>query len=182
MRLIRKAARGDREAFRTLYLRLHPLVVGYILRRIRVEADAQDLTARVFHRVLERLRDYDQVRGTVRTWVLTIARNTIIDHIRARRPSVAMDEMVALADTSPLPDAMVIRDERMEMVCNLVSEYPPELREMLAMRFGDGLQYREIAELTGSTEAAVKQRFSRTLRDLRVRTKQLEKQGASYAT
>jgi RNA polymerase sigma-70 factor (ECF subfamily) len=42
---------------------------------------------------------------------------------------------------------------------------------MFAMRFGDGLRYREIGRLLGLSEAAVKQRFSRTLRELRARAK-----------
>ena len=183
MRLAKRAAAGDRAAFRALYLRLFPLVDGYVHRRIRSEADAQDLTARVFHRVLEHLPRYDAGRGTVRTWVLTLARNVVIDHMRSLRPGASLDDVALLADASFLPDAGLIRDEQTLLIRGLLCAYSSEVRDMLALRFGDGLRYREIAQLLGSTEAAVKQRFSRILRELREQAEQLEKRGATpYVT
>lgn len=183
-RLAKKAMQGDRAAFRGLYRRLAPLVNGYVRRRIRVDADAEDLTAQVFHRMLENLSRYDDRRGSVRTWILGIARHAVIDHVRARRPGVSTDEAdIVLADATLLPDDAVLRDERIEMVRSVLSTYSPEVRELLALRFGEGLRYREIAQLVGSTEPAIKQRFSRTLRDLRAQTRRLEREGAThYAT
>ena len=69
------------------------------------------------------------------------------------------------------------------MVRDLIASLPADTREMFGLRFGDGLRYGEIATLLGTSEAAVKQRFSRVLRELRTRTIRMEQEGATrYAT
>jgi RNA polymerase sigma-70 factor (ECF subfamily) len=123
--------------------------------------------AKVFHRVLEHLDRFDPAKASVRGWVIGIARNAVIDHLRMRRDLVALDdaaELLAVVDPTP-----VGLDRRTEVVLAAVRELPAATREMLALHFGDGLRYREIAELTGGTEAAVKQRMARALRELRAR-------------
>ena len=56
----------------------------------------------------------------------------------------------------------------------LLAEHPAEIREMFALRFGQVLSYREIAACLGLSESAVKQRFSRTLRELRKKARSCE--------
>jgi len=167
VRLVRRAADGDARAFRALYRELHPVVHGYVARRIADGADVEDLVAKVFHRVLEHLERFDPAKASVRGWVVGITRNAVIDHLRTRRELVALDdaaELLAVVDPTP-----VGLDRRTEAVLAAVRELPVVTREMLALHFGDGLHYREIAELTGATEAAVKQRMARALRELRTR-------------
>lgn len=167
VRLVRRAAGGDARAFRALYRDLHPVVHGFVARRIADGADAEDLVAKVFHRMLEHLDRFDPAKASVRGWVIGIARNAIIDHLRARREIVEFDDAAeALAVVDPTPASL---DGRTEVVLAAVRELPAATREMLALHFADGLRYREIAELTGGTEAAVKQRMARALRELRAR-------------
>src|SRR5687767_7495939 len=84
-RRVARARAGDAAAFRALYRELHPAVAGFIGRRVRSRADAEDLTARVFMAFLRHLGDYERGRGSVHAWILRIARNAIIDEQRARR-------------------------------------------------------------------------------------------------
>lgn len=165
VRLVRRAAAGDARAFAALYRELHPAVHGFVARRIAERADVEDLVAKVFHRLLEHLDRFDPDRASVRGWAIGIARNAVIDHLRTRREIVALDDAAdVLVIVDPIP-AMV--DGRTEAILAAVRALPPATREMLALHFGDGLRYREIAELTGGSEAAVKQRMARALRDLR---------------
>lgn len=144
------------------------MVYGYLAARTRNQADAEDLTAQVFARVVERLDGYDRKRGSPRAWVLAIARNVLIDDLRARRDHAPLSEVEGvLADASLSPDQTT--DERLLKVRVALSRYPAEVREMFALRFGDGLRVREIAVVMKLSEAAVKQRFSRVLRELRRR-------------
>ncbi len=183
-RLVRRSLDGDAEAFRALFRALHGPVAAYIARRVLDPLDAEDLTARVFHRMLERLSDYDARRGHVRSWVLTMARNAVIDHLRTDKRHLEVRDAELVADASFDPNAALDRDEAAAQLRELLADVPAEVREMLAMRFGDGLRHREIAEVLGLSEAAVKQRFSRTLRELREKARAVGLQdgkGVGYA-
>ena len=169
-RRLARAREGDGEAFRALYRDLHPEVSRFVARRVRARADAEDLTARVFVAFVERLRDYDRGRGSVRGWLLAIARNAIIDHFRRVRPTATAGELLdALPCDAAGPLDGLLERERLDQLAALVRGLDPEARELLALRFADGLRHREVAAILGLQEAAVKQRVSRILRDLRAR-------------
>jgi len=178
------AARGgDEAAMRALYRELYPEIARYVGRRIRSSADAEDLVSRVFFTLVERLDDFDPARGNLRGWLFRIARNAIIDHVRKQRPTVAYD---GLGDLLPAdaddPLHELLERERLGHLLVLLDAEPAETRELLALRYGDGLRHREIAEMTGISEAAVKQRVSRAVRDLRSRvTRAIEKGDADVA-
>ncbi len=178
-RLCRRAATGDARAFRSLFLSLHPVVFAYVARRVSITADAEDLVARVFHRMLEHLHRYDPSRASVRGWVIAIARNLVVDHHRTLHSFAPLegdgDEGVALPDLTALegPDArtLALREQ--------LAQLPATTREMLALHFADGLRYREIADVVGVSEAAVKQRMARALRELRARLVDVSREEAT---
>jgi RNA polymerase sigma-70 factor (ECF subfamily) len=183
-RATRRAAAGDPAAFASLYRALHPHVLGYFARRLDARADAEDLTATVFHRVLAVLDRYDPERASVRGWVLAIARNALVDHLRARRDHAKDDDVLdQLADAALRPDDALAHDDDLRELRALVAELPAQTREMLALRYVDGWRCREIAGVFALSEAAVKQRFSRTLRELRARAAETAraKGAAGYA-
>ena len=168
-RRLARARDGDGEAFRALYRDLYPEVVRFVARRVHVRADAEDLTARVFVAFVERLGDYDRARGSVRGWLLTFARNAVIDHLRRVRPAASPDLLDLLPSDLQGPESGLLQREELAQLAALVQGLPADTRELLALRFADGLRHREIADVLGLQEAAVKQRVSRALRDLRGR-------------
>lgn len=168
--LCERARGGDRDAFRALYGELYGPVARYVSRRVARPADAEDLVARVFHRLLERLPEIDASRGSVRMFVLAMARNAVIDHVRTRRRDVPADEALGLlVDEAGTPLDALVREEDLKELRALLLELPDDTREMLALRYGDGLRHGAIAELFGMEVSAVKQRFSRALKALRAR-------------
>jgi RNA polymerase sigma-70 factor (ECF subfamily) len=166
-RLAGRARSGDRDAFRDLYQELYDPVLAFVRARVSVAADAEDLVALVFFKMLDKLDTYDPERGSVRTWVLAMARNAVIEHYRTKVAAAPAEALEQLADSTFGPLESLEGDERARTARAILARQSPEVREMFAMRFFDGLRYREIGELTGLSEAAVKQRFSRTLRELR---------------
>lgn len=168
--LLTLARAGHGEAFRRLYEELHGPLHRYLAPRVAGPEDAEDLVAQVFHRFLARLDRYDPDRGSVTTWVLTMARSALVDHHRARRPALPLDDLAeVLAGEARDPLSELVRDEEARRVRALLRELPPQTREMIALRFGQDLRHREIGAVLGLGEEAVRQRLSRALRDLRRR-------------
>lgn len=139
-------------------------VYGFLAYRVRDRALAEDLTQTTFERALRAWGRFDPRRASESTWLLTIARNLLIDHHRrpSSRPTEPIDERSlgsvpgpeqALARTQELLDALARLGERE--------------REILALRFGGDLSGPEIAALTDLSLANVQQIISRSLRKLR---------------
>src|ERR1041385_1485176 len=82
--LVRKVARRDRAAFAELYDLTSAKLFGVILRIIRQRDVAEDVLQESFVAVWERAPDYDPVRGSVMSWLVTIARHRAIDQLRRR--------------------------------------------------------------------------------------------------
>ena len=158
-RWVGQALGGHERAFARLYEELYDPVADYLELRAPTPEDAEDLIATVFHRFLQNLARFDSQRGSVLAWLLTMARHALIDLLRATRPQVAIEDLAeVLAGPSPDPLAGLIRTEQ--------AEQPAEVREMFALHYGQGLRLREIGDLVGLSEDAVKQRFSRVRRQL----------------
>lgn len=141
-------------------------VYAYLGYRTGSAEDAEDLTQITFERALAGWAGFDPTRGSVRAWLLGIARNALIDHQRrlARRPDLvprsealdahaAIDDAAELGISPELEQALAGLDER--------------ARELIALRYGGDLSGAEIAELTGLSLANVQQILSRSLRRLR---------------
>ncbi len=163
------ARKGNEDAFRRLYHETHDPVAAYVNRRVSHTADAEDIIADVFRKFLMRLDSYDSTKGSVLTWVVSMARHGVIDHYRRSKPvTVDSDELVeVLAGSRPGALQTLIQEENLLRVQALLLKQPPEIREMFDLRFGQGLRVREVAAVMGIGPDAAKQRFARTLKQLR---------------
>jgi RNA polymerase sigma-70 factor (ECF subfamily) len=169
------AKRGNEDAFRRLYGELYDPVAGYIAVRTGNRHDAEDLTAAVFQKFLERLDGFEAARGSVMTWIITMARTAVIDRHRrqtafgeARGRTLPLDDLAdVLAADGGDPLGTMIREEDLRQVRRQLRLQPPEVREMFSLRFGEGLNVGEVARVMDLSEAAVKQRFARTFKRIR---------------
>lgn len=167
--LLTRARAGHEASLRALYRALYDPVAGYVARRIRCHEDAQDVVARVFHRFVASLDQYEGSRGSVWTWVMTLTRHAVIDHWRAQRSAGESIDVLAevLADDRPDPLDALVQSEEAQLLHGVLRDEPDEIREIFSLHFVEGMRYAEIARVMGLSEAAVKQRFSRTMRRLR---------------
>jgi RNA polymerase sigma-70 factor, ECF subfamily len=131
-------------------------------------AHAEDLTSATFEKVLRHWRRYDARRASERTWILAIARNQLTDHHRRQRhrAAVSLDEHPALADVLAAGDELQPRLDRDELR-GWLADLSERERDLLALRYGADLTARDIAAITGLSEANVHQILSRSLRRLR---------------
>ena len=135
---------------------------------------AEDFFQETWVRVLERGRQYDS-RHEFSTWLFTIARNLVFDHMR-RKQSVSLDTMVTRGDSPDTPIAFDIPDagqpspfdasvqrEQNETISSAMEHIAVEYRESLALRFQEGMSLEEIAGVTGAPLGTVKSRIYRGL-------------------
>src|SRR3954469_7889863 len=152
-RLLLRARRGDREAFRALYRELYDPVAGFVGRRVRQREDAEDVISRTFERLLLRLESFDEERGAALPFALAIARNLMLDDLRAQRPGVPLEGAAAQLVETRTPLAELLRDEEVRMARERLEMLAPEVRELLMLRYGDGLSTVEIGQLLGVSTA-----------------------------
>ena len=160
--------RRDPDAIAQLHAECGSTVFGFLVRRLRDRASAEDVFQQVFLEAWQRGPTYDPERAAPLTWIMTIARSRAIDHLRRRVPeprdpagSLALLE--AEADPAAGSDALV----EQWRVAHLLQRLPGEEAALLRSRFYDGRSQREIAEATGIPLGTVKMRMVQGLRRLR---------------
>ena len=148
---VARAKEGDDDALRYLYLRYADNVYGYVCSIVRDEHEAEDVTQQIFAKLLTALGRYEPRVVPFSAWILRVAHNTAIDHVRARRP-------VPLEEVHP-PDAAgddgAGSRERFADLRLALAALPDEQRDVIVLRFLVGLSPREIAERIGRSEDAV---------------------------
>ena len=132
-------------------------------------ATAEDLTSATFEKVIRSWRRYDAAKSAERTWILAIARNTMIDHFRrqSHRDATSTDEHPGLLDQLSAGDDFTQRHLDADELRSLLRVLGDREREILALRYGADLPANDIAELLGLSSANVHQIISRSLRRLR---------------
>jgi len=166
-----RARAGHEASFRALYRALYDPVYGYVRRRLGDDTEAEDVTARVFHRFLDQLDRYEPERGSPWTWTMTLARHAVVDHWRARRPeSESIDGLAdVLASEDDTPLERLVRREDEQLLHTVLRDEPADTREIFALHLVEQMPHREIAQVLGLSEDAVKQRYARAKRRLRER-------------
>jgi RNA polymerase sigma-70 factor (ECF subfamily) len=161
-------AAGELEAFEELYRRHESRVYGFCLRYLVDPDAAADAFQEVFRRVVD-ARDTYEPRGRFLSWLYTIARRVCADRTRETRrvESLASLEVGDLSTEAVRHPEERLADE--DELGRLLGSLPAEQREALILSKYHGFSYREIAEIVGSSEAAVKQKVYRALMSLRGR-------------
>ncbi|MBI4513905.1 MAG: sigma-70 family RNA polymerase sigma factor [Gemmatimonadetes bacterium] len=163
--LMARYAEGDLIAFKELYERYERRVYGFCLRYLGDPDAAADLFQEVFKRVVDARREY-RPRGRFASWIFTIAHRVCVDHARSRERAGAL--AARLADgTAQVQGEVEDRLARQAELQSLLSSLAREQRDVLLLSKYYGLSYREVAEIVGSTETAVKQKVYRALQTLR---------------
>jgi RNA polymerase sigma-70 factor, ECF subfamily len=173
-RAVTRAQQGDRAAIRFLYLRYADNVFGYARSIVRNDHDAEDIVQQVFTRMLTAIRTYEQRSVPFSAWLLRIAHNMAIDHLRRR--SRVCEEPAEIADLDrPHHEGSHLREALHEALETL----PEVQREIVVLRHIGGLSPREIAVRLGRSEDSVHGLHHRGRRALRA---SLVEMGATPST
>jgi RNA polymerase sigma-70 factor (ECF subfamily) len=177
--LVRRMRSKDERALGTFYDRWFPVVHGVVSRMLESPDDVEDVVEEAFWQAWRQAERFEVERGSVQTWLLTIARSRALDRLRARRrmrEDPLVDTTASVADTSvptptapsdPLADAE--HAERSRIVRAALAGLPAEQREALELGYFGGLSQSEIAEQTGQPLGTIKTRMRLALQKLRER-------------
>jgi RNA polymerase sigma-70 factor (ECF subfamily) len=164
---------GDEAALATLYRRHTPILRTVISRVVHNDADVDDLLQEAFVEVWKRAQTYDETKGKVLGWLITMARRRAIDRVRRRQAYARAEERLreqtdlepestqdhVAADANASDHAAILR----EMLATL----PEAQREALHLAFYQGMSQREIAAKTGVPLGTIKTRLELGVRKVR---------------
>lgn len=155
--LLEMYQQGNREAVSQLLERHTRRVRDYVRMMVHNDDVADDLTQEVLIKVVKVLDEGRYTdKGRFLPWVLRIAHNRVLDYFRAQKQVKTISESSAGFDilgnknlAEPSIEDSIISEQRAEEIRALVEELPEEQREVVKMRYYEGLSFKEIAEHTG---------------------------------
>ncbi len=175
--LMAALAEGEQSALEGLMDRFQNDIFRFCLHYLRDVERARDLTQETFIRVYTASSRFDESRK-FKPWLLCIARNLCLNELK-RRKTVPMESFEEYASApradaaqvlragNPRPDEHAISDERLRVLSQALETLSEEAREIVTLRFFQRMSAKEIGEIVGSTEGAVRTKLHRILAGLR---------------
>jgi RNA polymerase sigma-70 factor (ECF subfamily) len=160
--LMARVARGDTDAFAELYDLMAPRVYGLIRRVLRNPAQSEEVTQEVMVEIWRTATRYDADRGSLTSWVLTMAHRRAIDRVRSEQSSSDREHAVAAASSTTEYDEVaeaVTTNLEVEQVRHCLSSLTELQRESVTLAYYGGYSYREVAELLDAKLATIKARM-----------------------
>jgi RNA polymerase sigma-70 factor (ECF subfamily) len=165
--LVKRSQAGDESAFVALYEQYQPAVCTYLYYRLGDTMLAEDLTAEVFIRLLDRLATLDVTERPLLAWLYTIAANLTIDHHRknGRYQWLPLDEErdQAEMETAYSADARLAQETLAKALHHLTEEQ----RQVVLLKFVEGRSNAEVGAILGKNEGSIKSLQHRALAALR---------------
>jgi RNA polymerase sigma-70 factor (ECF subfamily) len=157
--LMTRVAGGDADAFSMLYDQTSSMVYGLALRVVRSEAIAEEVTQEVFLQVWRQSSGFDRARGSVKTWIATLAHRRAVDAVRRSQSSRDRESKVPTDPPAPdVAEAAIASNERERVTAALGALTELQL-QVIEMAYFGGLTYREVAERLDTPLATVKTRI-----------------------
>ena len=168
--LMKRVAKGDDEAFRMLFDRHYRLAYSVIYRHIGVQTQAEDLVQEAFLRVYRAAPKYEPT-AKFSTWLYTVVTNLCLNYKRDKardklrlvsaRPDEDGNPLGQLAQAEEPDHDSLDAQERVRKVQEAIAELPENQRMALILSRYEDKSYEEVAEILGTTVAAVKSLTSR---------------------
>jgi RNA polymerase sigma-70 factor (ECF subfamily) len=161
--LIQTMLGGDKEAFAELYRRRQRDVFRFALHMTGAPDVAEDVTQEVFMVLMRKGSEYDELRGSVCAFLLGVARNQVLRHLRRERPFLPLDAAVSnvTATNEPGASETLTQKEAIMVMRKAVLNLPAHYREVVVLCDLQELSYAEAAVVLGSAIGTVRSRLHR---------------------
>ncbi len=165
--LIQRAQTGDRAALATIYREHYTAIFNYLFYRLGDQATAEDLTAEVFVRMVDKIESYRYRGKPILAWLYTIARNLLINHQQRadNAPRLPLQERWVAGTGDPVAAA----ERRLTVDClRRAMDYLTDIQKQVIIgKFIEGRPTAEVAKILNKTEGAIKSLQHRALGALR---------------
>ena len=177
--LVDRAIQRDQEAFGALYDMHVSRVYRHVYYMVGNAAEAEDLTAQAFLQAWAAIGHY-QIRGApFVSWVMRIAHNLGVSHLRSRKPGTELPEILVDQSREGNPEEVLQRQAEGDRVREAILHLRDEHRRVIILRFVQDLDYREVAEIVGKSVPAVRVIQHRALNALRKQMRPSEQESAA---
>ncbi|MGD9100243.1 MAG: sigma-70 family RNA polymerase sigma factor [Anaerolineae bacterium] len=170
-KLLKRARKLDQDALTCIYQNYRDAIYRYVYHHLGNAQTAEDLTSDVFRRFLQALRNGGGPNRQLKAWLYRVAHNLIVDELRRRkhRNHKSLDETLGdtLRDDAVGLDRLAGDAIAMERVRRALLTLTEEQRQIIVLKFLEGMSNAEVAEITGRTVGAVKSLQHRGLDALR---------------
>jgi RNA polymerase sigma factor (sigma-70 family) len=148
---------SDARVFAAIYEQHMPGVYRYVRYRVGNVHLAEDLTSTIFEKALTNFRRYRSDRAAILTWLMTIARNTIIDHFRrqGRRQEMTLDDAGEVPSTNDSPEQEAIKKEELRRLHFCLDRLSSQEQEIVSCKFGAEMKNRQVARTLQLSESNV---------------------------
>jgi len=170
--LMKLACNGDNDAFGEIVRRYQTDVFRFCMHYLSNAEAAKDAAQDVFLRLYSYRERFDTGKK-FKPWLLSIARNHCLNEIRRSRtvPFFSLDELTGSGvetkdGDGARPDGAILKTEEVSALRRAMNGLPPDDQELIIMRYFDALAVKEIAEVTGKKESAIRVRIHRLLKRL----------------
>lgn len=164
-RAISSTARDDAaREFERLYRESYGGVYGWVRVRMPSDADAEDVVSEAYLKAARSFETFDPSRAKFGTWVTTIARNCMVSQFRKQRPAVALEDA---------PEGVFAQDGHEDEACDLATVkqllacLEDDERELIALKYHEGMRNVEIANELGINQSTVSTKLARALSKMR---------------
>ena len=169
-------AKDDPLAFGLLYERYVDRIYSYIYYRTGNQQDAEDLTARTFHKALDHIKRFNNRGAPFSAWLYRIAHNLVANwhRDRSRRRELALEDQTHLPYAPGNPEKLAEASEARDALLGAIRRLPDDRQQLILLKFSDALPNAQIGAIMGRSEGAIKSLYHRTLLALR---EDLQKRG-----
>lgn len=167
--LVRQAQEQNAKAFGRLYDLLAKRIYNYVYFRVKNKLEAEDITEEVFLKALEALGSYELTEAPFTSWLFRIAHNLVIDFYRrsGKFSAGSMEEAEGVASPEKGLDELVSGKIEQERLLRAISKLNDDHREVIVLKFVEGLSNKEVGVIMDKTEGGIKSLQHRALHSLR---------------
>ncbi len=167
MNLLRDRSHKDKPPFEEIYEEYYEKVFNFVYMRLLHREDAEDVTADTFIKAMDSYDRYDPSRASCLTWLCTIARNSLIDHVRRSHSDkiISFDGSWDIGEDDK--ELERIEDDSGQRVYRIFKHLKAEERELLSMRYSMDMEYSEIGKILGIEPRTAAKRVERLLKKCR---------------
>ena len=164
--LAQRASTHDQAAFAELYNAYVDKIYKYIYYKVGNAPDAEDLCEQVFLKAWEAIGRYTWCGYPFSSWLYKLAHNIVVDHYRTRRETLPISEVSTAASELVAPDNMLRQMLDAAELREALSYLTGEQRQVIALKFIEGYENVEIAQMMNKNEGAIRALQYRALRSL----------------